>query len=820
MVLLLAAPPAAPQPLSSLADEQDGHWEELLPPHNLVGPLSIYDPVEDRVVVLDERSRMNLLELAGTPGWRRLGNLAPTLYPTLASAYSIRSRNQMLVVQQGAWEIWVHDFGDNSWSLIKASGSPPTTTFSAVAYDSVADRVLVFAGTPRCRPGEICYENRVWTLSLSGTPAWQVLDALGSPPATVQASMVFDGSRNRLVVVGGFDGHAGIQDSWVLDLSGTPQWSSFDTQGSFPGGGRVVGDPEGDRILLYRGQNDVWALPLGDPRIWAHIAASGTAASDPRWEAVVLDTRHRRLIAAGGHAHPGDTWALPLTGAPATWSRMISIPTGAHMHTAVLSPHTDQLVVFGGARHWGPAVSETWVKDLDDRGLWHLLSPSGTPPSPPEGHAACLDATRNEMLVFGGHATGSGLASAWSLSLGSSPQWKRIDATGQPPSERWGHAAVFDPRGDRMLVFGGSSNSAFYLGDVWQLQRGTTEAWTRLFPEGLEPTGRTEMSAVYDSRRRRVIVFGGGTAGADLEETWALNLEPELRWTHLTTSGSPGTHFEHEAVYDSLQDRMLVWDGFRGVGGSQVEDVWELSFLTEPPTWRRLLPDGPFPAERAYSASAFDPARNRILIFGGFTPGMGGDTFDWTDTWALTWETPIATPVQVSLVNATLEPDAIRVRWSVVEVTRAAIERNEDGRGWIEMRVATPDGTGQIEFVDDLVRSGSTYRYRLRISGAGGDQFLGETPPLSVTAPKLSVRGFGSNPSNGRDLIHFSLASRELALLDVIDVRGATVLEHRVHDLMPGEHSIDVGSGLAPGIYWIRLRQGMRSAIAKVCIVR
>jgi hypothetical protein len=73
---------------------------------------------------------------------------------------------------------------------------------------------------------------------------------------------------------------------------------------------------------------------------------------------------------------------------------------------------------------------------------------------------------------------------------------------------------------------------------------------------------------------------------------------------------------------------MVVFGGQDGT--VLTNEVWALS-LAEPPAWSLLDPDGPIPWPRAYHAAVADPARDRMLVYGGCCDPFRGDV------WALSF---------------------------------------------------------------------------------------------------------------------------------------------------------------------------------------
>src|SRR6185436_5015730 len=96
----------------------------------------------------------------------------------------------------------------------------------------------------------------------------------------------------------------------------------------------------------------------------------------------------------------------------------------------------------------------------------------------------------------------------WVLTLAGTPTWSKLVPSGQPPLERGAHSVVYDPRKRRMIVVGGWPNRDQGM-DTWALSLKGPPVWTPMFDGGRPPWGRTDHTAVYDSARQRMVIFGG-----------------------------------------------------------------------------------------------------------------------------------------------------------------------------------------------------------------------------------------------------------------------------------------------------------------------
>src|SRR5207245_2426423 len=135
-------------------------------------------------------------------------------------------------------------------------------------------------------------------------------------------------------------------------------------------------------------------------------------------------------------------------------------------------------------------------------------------------------------------------------------------ASGAPPSGRYAMAAVYDPDGDRLVVFGGFDDAYAYRNDVWALTLSGTPAWIKLAPSGTPPSPRGYVSAVYDAPRKRMLVYGGSDGRSLFGDVWALSLVGPPTWSQVAASGTaPSPRAQVGLGYDSTHDRLIVFAG-------------------------------------------------------------------------------------------------------------------------------------------------------------------------------------------------------------------------------------------------------------------
>ncbi len=354
--------------------------------------------------------------------------------------------------------------------------------------------------------------------------------------------------------------------------------------------------------------------------------------------------------------------ALPPTPAraiPGRWMRVAegstSAPTARMAHAFAADPVRQRALVFGGYGYSFPAY-DVWALSTERPWTWAPLYVPGTAPSGRLSMTLVRDPVRDHFLVFGGKSLSTRYADTWRLvSTGNLAEWNRVTTAGGPSARE--APAVWDSLRDRLLVFGGYTSSSGPTNELWALATdGVNGNWSALTTSGTPPVARYGHTLVLDTRRDRLLVFGG-VSGGMVAQVWALPLsDPFPAWNLVSPAPpvGPSARYGHVAVVDAENDRMLVFGGYDGV--SFLNDAWVLN-LGDGPAWERVDVTGPQPAPRDFAAAVWDAANGRLLVFGGNTTGAA-----FSDTWALTLgDSPLdARPAPPSLAFAGASPNPAR----------------------------------------------------------------------------------------------------------------------------------------------------------------
>ncbi len=247
---------------------------------------------------------------------------------------------------------------------------------------------------------------------------------------------------------------------------------------------------------------------------------------------------------------------------------------------------------------------------------WFRRGTAGAPaPSPRGEYGLAYDSDRNSTVLFGGSANLGFTAVNKELWEWNGQAWTEVAFTGGP-SHRCDHVQAYDPDRDVLVIFGGFNGS--YLADTWEWDGAS---WTTQAPG---PAARADSFMAYDEKRLMMMMFGGQTNGpANLGDTW-VRFGPF--WAPQVPASSPSARWIHRMAYDSDRAVTVLFGG--AATGLVLGDTWEwIGF-----DWQNVATTGA-PA-RYGNAMAYDRDRQVTLMFGGqnggpFGVGLLGDTWEW-----------------------------------------------------------------------------------------------------------------------------------------------------------------------------------------------
>lgn len=365
--------------------------------------------------------------------------------------------------------------GDSGGTPVVSTGTSivrTTTTGEVTTTESAVTTTTAAATTTTAAP--------ITTTTTPTAPAaWTQLSPAGSLPAIREShSMAFDPGTGAAVLFGGWNADDMFNDTWIYRPA-EDRWEQQAPSGSLPArrvGAPMVSDPISGRILLFCGWsqdvqfNDIWAY---DPNTgtWTELKPGGALPKARGWCSVAYDSA------------------------------------------------SDKLIMFGGWDEAGASeLGDTWAYDAAAN-VWTELKPSGSAPSPREGHKMAYDPVGNRTYLYGGfNGDDERFDDLWAYDW-TSNTWTQLNPAGDRPSRRAAHALVYDSAKARLVLFGGY-DGANDLNDLWAYDPAAGN-WSDITPKGTLPAARDNHTVIYDSIGDQLIVFGGWDGEKNFNDIWA-----------------------------------------------------------------------------------------------------------------------------------------------------------------------------------------------------------------------------------------------------------------------------------------------------------
>jgi hypothetical protein len=309
-------------------------------------------------------------------------------------------------------------------------------------------------------------------------------------------------------------------------------------------------------------------------------------------------------------------------------------PEARRYGTAIYDPVDRRVIIFGGLGASG-FLNDVWSFDVVRRS-WSRIATSGSAPAPRFGHNAVYDKVGRQMVVWAGQQGGQFYNDTWTLDF-QSLTWRNVSPSARPKA-RYGSASVFDPNTQSLVQFAGFTEESVRYQDT-QAFNLPTSTWTDITPSGTLPEVRCLLTAALDRTGRRMIIFGGQHSGP-LGDFWSFDLQART-WAALNTTRGPAARFFSTSFVDT-DGSFILFGGTTATGN--VNDTWRFRFDTS--QWAQLV-TRTAPSPRSGMMGAYLESEGRFIIFGG----SGDDLLN--DVWELSHETaPPSTNVALSTKTA------------------------------------------------------------------------------------------------------------------------------------------------------------------------
>ncbi|UCD83557.1 MAG: hypothetical protein JSU92_09645 [Deltaproteobacteria bacterium] len=366
-----------------------------------------------------------------------------------------------------------------------------------------------------------------------------------------------------------------------------------------------------------------------------------------------------------------DTWTiLSPSGVP---------PEVRGLHSAIYDPPNQRMIIVGGVNgeegdRTATQYGDVWELNLDASPTWSLLTPTPDAASGSPGtiYAAAAAYSPNDetMVIYGGDWSSTieyeitcpngscnincnmrnNFSETWGIKLADDGPGTWVGMPDTSPNERYGASIVYDPVNERSFVFGGETHQsqgngcrcdgsdnpicscidydAAYYKNVFVIKTDSWEDISPFFKPATVPSPRAYHSAVYDPVNERMLVFGGENKDGVIDNN-VYSLDVSYPDSEYWTTLAPGTHSGtipgrsgHTAIYDDENRRMIIFGGW-GSSGEQLNDVWALNLFENglDGMWVKLNPSGGAPSAISGHSAVYDSSNKRMIIFGGSEDG-------------------------------------------------------------------------------------------------------------------------------------------------------------------------------------------------------
>jgi len=356
---------------------------------------------------------------------------------------------------------------------------------------------------------------------------------------------------------------------------------------------------------------------LGDMRavIWRASASIliglGLAACAASSSATAGGTPNTSLSTASTQPSAAEQTATPeASPSDAGWQPVEvagNVPAAREDHTMTVTPDGSTAYLFGGRTADGEALGDLWALDLATDS-WSRV-PANGPPARFGHNAAWVEGVG--LVIFAGQSAATFYNDLWAYDP-AADEWSELPAGGDPPVARYGSCASVGPDG-RLWISHGFTSEGSRFADT-RAYDFDVASWTDETPAAERPVKRC-LHGCWWTDDGRLALYAGQTDGVpSLGDLWQLT--PGRRpGTNAWSEVGPADRWpDARQLYAFVRwgNATLVFGG-RALNGDYLADAW---LIEDAGGVARVRVDR-LPPARSGAELVADPARGRVLLFGG-----------------------------------------------------------------------------------------------------------------------------------------------------------------------------------------------------------
>ncbi len=309
------------------------------------------------------------------------------------------------------------------------------------------------------------------------------------------------------------------------------------------------------------------------------------------------------------------------------WNNMnpATNPSARWYHSMVYDSANDIVILFGGNENNLGYDDETWIYNFTDNS-WTNMNPA-TKPSARWLHSMVYDSANDIVILFGG-SDGDSDDETWIYNF-TDNSWTNMNPATKP-SPRESHSMVYDPLNDRVILFGGYNNNTDNYNDETWIYNFTDNSWINMNP-ATKPSARELHSMVYDTNNDQVILFGGYNYKTTYynDETWIYNFT-DNSWVNMNPTIKPSARGGHSMAYDSTNDKVILFGGFKAVDNWVENVAWVYNFTDN--SWINMG-SAINPGIGGGNSMIYDSINDKVILFGGPESELTYSSKTWIYNW-------------------------------------------------------------------------------------------------------------------------------------------------------------------------------------------
>jgi N-acetylneuraminic acid mutarotase len=487
--------------------------------------------------------------------------------------------------------------------LLGASGafaaSPSARFESRMVWDTAIHRAVLFGGRTALDSGTKTSYELGDTWEWTGV-RWIQRFLAHNPPVRGAHSMVFDSTRNRVVIFGGRQAKLNLNDTWSYDGN---DWTQLQPA-TVPPVRELAGmayDSTRDRIVLFGGTVQTYSAdgktlsetPLTDTwefdgTNWKQILSNGPTIYKPILE---YDPVRKQTIMIGFNDNTNVvTIMYAYDPVAAKWNQLTPtlLPACANEAAMTWQGSNNTILLTGGVCVSSAGTEDTYEWDGTNWTKIDLTVFAGRY----LGEALTYDPDHQNVVLFGGAPAG-GVFLAGTF-VYSNKAWAGVGDSDYP-APRSLSAFVADPVRNVVYLYGGVNDATSFF-DFWTYQNGMF----RLGTDASQPLDCASPIGAFDTDRQKLVLLCSGSA------TWEYD---GTTWKEFDTSKTaPPIHQWSSLVYDQNLKKIVFFGGY---SANYLNQTWTYDGTA----WTQVKKNPP--PIRSHMAMWYDPILKKTVLYGG-----------------------------------------------------------------------------------------------------------------------------------------------------------------------------------------------------------